>query len=64
MQTALMDAAAPAAEQPQKTGTAKLTMSTGQLEQAARKPIGVHRDECDKTYRRTGLRNIYHPNIA
>lgn len=35
------------------------------LLQIGRKPLGPHKDECDKTYRRTGLRGRYYSgNLA
>lgn len=30
------------------------------LLQLGRKPVGPHQQECEKNYRRVGLRNTYH----
>ncbi len=60
MQSALHEAALPAAEHPVRTQTLRPRGDDGTLSQIGRKPVGVHRDECDKTYRRTGLRDIYY----
>jgi len=52
-------AALPAASQP-RTQTLHPACDDGQLSGIGRKPVGPHRDECDKTYRRTGLRDKYY----
>lgn len=36
-------------------------VSDGAASTVGRKPAGLFNSECDKTYRRTGLRDIYYP---
>jgi len=60
--SALHAAALPAAENPTRTQTFRTTggLPGGEPLTIGRKPLGVHRDECDKVYRRTGLRDRWY----
>jgi len=57
--SALYSSALPAAEQPVKRDTIKPMADGGQLAQVGRKPVGGHAEECEKNYRRIGLRDTY-----
>ncbi len=54
-----MSTALPAAITPSKTGTIRSSGEDGQFAQAGRKPLGLSVEECDKNYRRMGLRDTY-----
>ncbi len=56
---AAMQAALPAAISPSKTQTIKPAAEGGQTAQIGRKPVGECVDECQKNYRRIGLRDTY-----
>lgn len=56
---AALASALPAASHPCKTSTIMPAAEGGQLAQIGRKPCGASQVECDKNYRRLGLRDTY-----